>query len=666
MDPLSEFQTAFNSTYGSLQQLLAVTGQAAAPAVPNVLGLTATEFLAVLSNAEQLLMAIPTSELDDLLNDPLIVGSLTPDTVQFITDLRDDNFAAAFTILDPARAPFLDVPGESLVGNVVLGDPDGSNGGGGSGSGGGGGTPAEPPTDFVEVAFNAFQIQLSNQLWAQSGNTFTSPTFSVDEDTGIWSSEDTGSGSIDGTTLDSFFAQLGEAASSALFVFLDSQPNVRSAINSASIGASEINDAAAVAEIAAASAFETLQELGAQITSGVSIDPEAIQELAEAQVSAFLGSFTAVLPSFATLLSNVTFGSRNSDPSFEVSADGSAAGSEHGDWFFLNDNDNTFDGGAGADVLYGFKGEDSLTGGNDDDALFGGDDDDLLTGGAGNDAIHGGAGTGDVASFASSMGQYTLQLAADGTVVVQDRDSNGDGTDVVTGVETLAFSEGVSIFTEGTLDLSIIQGITGLGEADISTFIELYIAYFNRAPDALGLYFWGSAFANGTSLDEIASLFLDQDETRATYPADATNLEFATAVYSNVLGRVPDQAGLDFWQGQLDSGNVSRGAFILEVLRGAKADPASDASQEFIDLQLGDRGYLADKTDIGTYYSVIKGLSDVSDASAAMQLYVRDDAASIQTAVAQINQDAIEAEAADSGELLLQLVGVADDPFAVA
>ena len=125
-----------------------------------------------------------------------------------------------------------------------------------------------------------------------------------------------------------------------------------------------------------------------------------------------------------------------------------------------------------------------------------------------------------------------------------------------------------------------------------------------------------------------------------------------------------DEAGRDFWVGQLDSGNVGRGTFILEVLKGAKADPAADADQSFIDLQLADRAYLEDKTDIGTYFAVIRGLSDVSDASAAMQLYVRGDTSSIQTAIDQIDLDFADASAGDSGELLLQLVGVADDPFA--
>lgn len=50
-----------------------------------------------------------------------------------------------------------------------------------------------------------------------------------------------------------------------------------------------------------------------------------------------------------------------------------------------------------------------------------------------------------------------------------------------------------------------------------------------------------------------------------------------------------------------------------------------------------DRQYLANKTDIGAYFSAYKGMSDVADASAALD--------------------------PENSEFLLQLVGVSDGPF---
>jgi hypothetical protein len=43
-----------------------------------------------------------------------------------------------------------------------------------------------------------------------------------------------------------------------------------------------------------------------------------------------------------------------------------------------------------------------------------------------------------------------------------------------------------------------------------------------------------------------------------------TTTQYVTAVYNNVFKRAPDQAGLDFWVNQIDSGASTRQAFIIE------------------------------------------------------------------------------------------------------
>lgn len=315
-------------------------------------------------------------------------------------------------------------------------------------------------------------------------------------------------------------------------------------------------------------------------------------------------------------------------------------------------------GGPDNDTLTGSTGPDTMIGMAGDDTISGGDGDDTIFGDAGDDAISGGDGS-DTAGYSGARNEFTIQFEIGAAIVVEDRKINGEGIDALTEIERLSFAD------DETINLGAIDGVVDVSSDDLSILIEVYIAYFNRAPDALGLYFWASAYSNGVSLPEIAALFLDQDETRATYPSDATNLEFATQVYSNVLGRTPDNAGLLFWQGQLDDGNVGRDTFILEVLEGAKADAPASATQDFIDLQQADQSYLATKTDIGTYFSAIKGLSDVTDASAAMEAFLRSDASSLQTAVDQIDGFYEAASAASDGEMLIQLVGIVDDPFAV-
>ena len=313
-------------------------------------------------------------------------------------------------------------------------------------------------------------------------------------------------------------------------------------------------------------------------------------------------------------------------------------------------------GDDGANALNGTGASDTLAGLAGNDLIDGAGGDDLIFGGAGADVLTGGAGT-DSAAYLGAGSAFTVQFGPDLSVTVADR-SGAEGTDALSEVELIEFGDGQS------LNLDKLDGVSTLSAAELDALIEVYIAYFNRAPDALGLYFWGNAFADGVPLAEIAALFLDQDETRATYPPSLSNLDFATQVYSNVLGRTPDADGLTFWQGQLDRGAVSRDVFILEVLKGAKAVPSVGASQEFIDLQLGDQAYLATKTDIGAYYAAVLGLSGVSDASAVMETFVRGNATTVTDAVAQADQVFGAASAAETGEMLLQLVGVIDDPFA--
>lgn len=63
---------------------------------------------------------------------------------------------------------------------------------------------------------------------------------------------------------------------------------------------------------------------------------------------------------------------------------------------FLGVGSQTFEGGAGNDVVYGERGNDILRGGPGDDQLFGGIGDDLLQGEAGNDRLAGGFGADSI------------------------------------------------------------------------------------------------------------------------------------------------------------------------------------------------------------------------------------------------------------------------------
>ncbi|MCX7558509.1 DUF4214 domain-containing protein [Sulfitobacter sp. F26204] len=311
----------------------------------------------------------------------------------------------------------------------------------------------------------------------------------------------------------------------------------------------------------------------------------------------------------------------------------------------------------GYTIAFGVEIEDAR-GGAGDDKITGNELANLLSGNGGNDVIDGGDGF-DMALFSGNQSSYTLVLNAEATTVT-DRRAGGDGSDRISNIEAVSFGGGA----DAAFDLTRFAGTETLTETQMESFVELYIAYFNRAPDAIGLNFWGTAFAGGTTLEQMATLFIDQDETRATYAADLSNADFVAAVYNNVLGRAGDQEGVDFWLGHLNDGTVGRDQFILGVLGGAKS-PIANATEAQMIQQAADQQHLSIKTDIGVYYSITKGMSDVSNASAAMALF--DGSASSVTA-AQNAIDGYYASAldGDSGTFLLQLVGVVDDPFGSA
>ena len=98
---------------------------------------------------------------------------------------------------------------------------------------------------------------------------------------------------------------------------------------------------------------------------------------------------------------------------------------------------------------------------------------------------------------------------------------------------------------------------------------RLYSAFFGRAPDVEGWEYWMSVYVSPTTnLESIANDFVLSDEFQTTY-GSLTNTEFVTLVYGNVMGRVPDQAGLEHWTASLDAG-YSRGAVMIAFSESAE------------------------------------------------------------------------------------------------
>jgi subtilisin family serine protease len=96
----------------------------------------------------------------------------------------------------------------------------------------------------------------------------------------------------------------------------------------------------------------------------------------------------------------------------------------------------------------------------------------------------------------------------------------------------------------------------------ISTLARLYFATYLRTPDFSGLDFWMRQRVAGQDLNWIAGFFTESPEFRSRY-GNVGDLQYVDLVYRNVLGRSPDQAGYDYWIGQLQSRQIDRGRMLL-------------------------------------------------------------------------------------------------------
>jgi Ca2+-binding RTX toxin-like protein len=117
-----------------------------------------------------------------------------------------------------------------------------------------------------------------------------------------------------------------------------------------------------------------------------------------------------------------------------------AASADCPDGCRLGVGSQTFEGGAGNDVVFGERGNDTLIGGPGNDQLFGGVGDDLLEGGPGDDRLLGGFG-GD-----SIDGQEGNDYVRGDATIDRIFDTGG-------GTDTLSYSTGVTPGFEGTVSV---------------------------------------------------------------------------------------------------------------------------------------------------------------------------------------------------------------------
>ena len=163
-------------------------------------------------------------------------------------------------------------------------------------------------------------------------------------------------------------------------------------------------------------------------------------------------------------------------------------------------------------------------------------------------------------------------------------------------------------FNDFTVSLLAGNKSKTISQKDLDTLIELYIAFFNRVPDAEGMIYWIGTIKNGRTIEQLADNFytsaIDPKLSAVTgYTANMSTEDFVKIIYKNVLGRNEvDQEGLNYWSGELNSGRKSRGnliRFIIDAAHGSKNNP--------------EYGWVADLLDnkviVGKFFSIQHGLN---------------------------------------------------------
>jgi hypothetical protein len=106
---------------------------------------------------------------------------------------------------------------------------------------------------------------------------------------------------------------------------------------------------------------------------------------------------------------------------------------------------------------------------------------------------------------------------------------------------------------------------TAASATDLQT---LYVAYFNRPADPLGLQAW---LNTGASIATVAAGFSGSDEYKATY-AGKSPLDLVNSIYNNLFGRDAEAAGLTYWAGKLIAGTESFASIVLTIANSAQND----------------------------------------------------------------------------------------------
>lgn len=212
---------------------------------------------------------------------------------------------------------------------------------------------------------------------------------------------------------------------------------------------------------------------------------------------------------------------------------------------------------SGGMVLVGGAQAATIIGGSGNDTLSGGAGADSFTGGLGNDTLVGGAGT-DVARFSGNAADYILTFSG-GTLGVAAQ-SGTDGTDRLTDIETLVFSDGsFTVSASGTTLTALGASSTltvgsGIAEVDFGSGTNTLVT--DMATLAAGLSLQGGAGLDTLVISDTGSLGTTQMAALSGVETLTLASTITAAQYVD-LGGEADSGGLTVVNASAATGTVN-------------------------------------------------------------------------------------------------------------
>lgn len=139
--------------------------------------------------------------------------------------------------------------------------------------------------------------------------------------------------------------------------------------------------------------------------------------------------------------------------------------------------------------------------------------------------------------------------------VLYNKDGGDFGAVVLQNVERVHFTDrSLALDTDGVA-----------GQA-----YRLYQAAFDRTPDKPGLGYWIDKMDTGASLYEVAAGFVASSEFQTLNGTSPAPQALVASLYGHVLGRTAEQAGLDYWTAQLQSGALDTAGLLASLSESAE------------------------------------------------------------------------------------------------